>query len=554
MHDVLALGQVGQLDDAGLEPLGIGLLGGERGLDLVVLDDPAGLGVDEEHPARLQAPAADHVLLVQGQDAGLGGQDDQTVVGDPVPARPQAVPVEHRSDQRAVGERHAGGPVPGLHEHRVELVEGLAGGVHLGVVLPRLGDHHQHGVRQGPATEVQQLEDLVEGRGVRPVRRADRVEALEVARDDVAAQHRLARAHPVAVALDGVDLAVVGDVSVGVRLGPGREGVGREPRVHQGQRRGEPLVRQVGVELLELRGGEHALVDEGARGQRRQVDVRLVLGALAQAERQPVELEALSATGDVGDEQLGEVGHAVAGDLADAAGLDRHLAPAEDLEVLLRGDVLDRADGLGPLGLVLGQEGRAHGIRAGGGEREVRDAAEELVGHLGEDAGAVAHERVGAGGAAVLQVGEGQQGLVDDVVTGGAAQGGHHGDPAGVVLVVRAVETLVRGLGAEARERRGDLGAWGVRGRRRRLGHQVITVLRAGPDGGCRRVMRHRCGDGGGHAETRVKECPPPGRDSLFIPKYEIPSGRSSRRFATVGEPGRTRPDRTRRRGGWSTR
>ena len=56
--------------------------------------------------------------------------------------------------------------------------------------------------------------------------------------------------------------------------------------------RGDPLVGQVGEELVELAGGEHALVDEGPRGQRREVDVGLALGALAQAEGQPLQRHA----------------------------------------------------------------------------------------------------------------------------------------------------------------------------------------------------------------------------------------------------------------------
>jgi hypothetical protein len=41
VHDVLALGQVLELDQAGVQPVLVGLLGGELGLDLVVLDDAA---------------------------------------------------------------------------------------------------------------------------------------------------------------------------------------------------------------------------------------------------------------------------------------------------------------------------------------------------------------------------------------------------------------------------------------------------------------------------------------------------------------------------------
>jgi hypothetical protein len=55
--------------------------------------------------------------------------------------------------------------------------------------------------------------------------------------------------------------------------------------VDQGQLGLEPLVRQVREERLELSGGQHPLVDQGAGRQRREVDPELSFGPLAQAER-----------------------------------------------------------------------------------------------------------------------------------------------------------------------------------------------------------------------------------------------------------------------------
>ena len=92
-------------------------------------------------------------------------------------------------------------------------------------------------------------------------------------------------AHPVAVALDGVDLAVVRDEPERLRERPRREGVRREARVDERELARVARVGQVREERLELRRGEHALVGEGAGGQRREEDAELVLGALAQPVR-----------------------------------------------------------------------------------------------------------------------------------------------------------------------------------------------------------------------------------------------------------------------------
>ena len=166
------------------------------------------------------------------------------------------------------------GPSHGLHQAGVEAVEVPPLRVHRLVVLPRLRDHHQHRVRQAAAAQVQQLEHLVEVGRVRRARRADREDAAQVARDQVAAQQRLAGGHPVPVAPDGVDLSIVGDVPVRVGQRPGRERVGREPRVHQRDRADHPLVGQVREERGHLVGRQHSLVDDGPAGQRREVQRR----------------------------------------------------------------------------------------------------------------------------------------------------------------------------------------------------------------------------------------------------------------------------------------
>ena len=62
---------------------------------------------------------------------------------------------------------------------------------------------------------------------------------------DRAVEHRLAGAHPVLVALHGVDLAVVGDVAVRVGERPRRERVRREAAVHEQQRALDALVEEI---------------------------------------------------------------------------------------------------------------------------------------------------------------------------------------------------------------------------------------------------------------------------------------------------------------------
>ena len=209
----------------------------ELALDLVVRDDAALRGVDQEDPARMQALLDQDVLGRDVEHADLGRHDDEVVLGDVVARRPQPVAVEDRADHRAVGERDRRRTVPRLHQRRVVLVERLQLRPHALVAGPRLRDHHQDGVRQRSPGHHQELEHVVEGRRVAAALADDRQDLLQIVAEQIRAQQPFARAHPVDVAAQRVDLAVVRDVAVGVRQRPRRERVGAEALVHQRQRR-----------------------------------------------------------------------------------------------------------------------------------------------------------------------------------------------------------------------------------------------------------------------------------------------------------------------------
>ena len=253
------------MDGVLLEPLGVGPGGRDLALDLVVGDDPALLEVDEEELARLEAAEALDLLGADAEQAGLGAEEDVAVLGLDPAAGAQAVAVERRADHAAVGEGDGGGPVPRLHEAGVEGVEADELGREVVAVAVGLGDHHHRRVRQRAPGEGQQLEDVVEGRRVRSAGAHERDHLLEVVAEELGGERRLAGAHPVDVAHQRVDLAVVGDHPVGVGELPAREGVGREARVDERHRALEALVDDVGVEAADLVADQHALVDDRPR-------------------------------------------------------------------------------------------------------------------------------------------------------------------------------------------------------------------------------------------------------------------------------------------------
>ena len=158
--------------------------------------------------------------------------------GDEVARRAQAVAVERGADLAAVGEGDRRRAVPRLHQRGVVFVEGAALLVHQRIAGPGFGDQHHHRVRERVAALHQELERVVEAGGVGLALVGDRPQLVDVVAEQRRRHRRLPRRHPVDVAAQRVDLAVVRDHPVGMRQRPGREGVGREALVHQRERAG----------------------------------------------------------------------------------------------------------------------------------------------------------------------------------------------------------------------------------------------------------------------------------------------------------------------------
>ena len=159
--------QILEPDLSMVQPLLPRTRGGQLGLELGVVDDPPPPKVNEQHPPRLEPPLADDAGFGDGHRPDLGRHDQPVVVRHHVAGRPESVPVESRPDLAPVRERDRGGAVPRLHDRRVILVERPARVVHERVVLPRLRDHQHHRVGERVTPGEQQLQGVVEGRGIR---------------------------------------------------------------------------------------------------------------------------------------------------------------------------------------------------------------------------------------------------------------------------------------------------------------------------------------------------------------------------------------------------
>src|SRR4029079_1735599 len=127
-----------------------------------------------------------------------------------------------------------------------------------------MGDQHLRGVCEAVAAWHEELERVVEAGGVRLALVRDRPELGDVRTKQRRGHARLSCRHPVEVAPERGDLAVMGDHTIGVSELPRRESVGGEALMYKRKRGGEARMVQVWVRGDELIGEEHAFVHQRA--------------------------------------------------------------------------------------------------------------------------------------------------------------------------------------------------------------------------------------------------------------------------------------------------
>ena len=428
-------------------PFAEGLTGGEKLADLGIDMKARLVEIDADRLAGTHAPLGDNRLLVELHHAGLGADDEQRIGGDGVAQRAQPVAVEPGDHPAPVGRGDRRRPVPRLH-HRVAVEKKIALRLLHRAVGGEGGRNHQRLRHRRIAPRAhQELEDIVEHRRVGPAGLHHRLDVLHEGIECRVGEPRLVAPHPVAVARERVDLAVVRQHPERLRQPPGREGVGRIALMEDREPRDEARIEKIRIELRKMLGEEHALVDDRPAGEGAEIELRNLRRDRRlldpPSDHVEVALEGrLVGLERVPDDDLLDLGARRVRLLADAGNVDRHLPPAVDriaeaenlglddlAAALLRGEVRLR------------QEHLAHRDRAGPrlGAAALDDIGEEILRYLDMDARPVAGLAVGIDGAAMPHRLERVDRRRNDLPARLAVEGSDQPDTAGIVLLLGRV-------------------------------------------------------------------------------------------------------------------
>ena len=431
-------------------------IGGEAGFDRLVVVKFVLHQIEGEHAPGPETAGLDDFTRKVMHQTGFGGQDEVAVVENLVARGAQAVAVEGGADGETISENHRGGAVPRLHHAGVITEKAARLGGELFIFFPGRGHHHHRGVERTAATQGDELKGVVEGGRVRHGRLNERLEVGETVAPDPVGDGVFAGAHAVAIAADGVDLAVVGHHPERMGQVPGGEGVGRVALVENRERGGEQRRFQVGEVLAQLDGREQALVNDGARGERADIKTLdfclgdLTLDALLREEKFTLK----SVVGEVflaSDEGLNDEWLGFDGLAAKAAGVGGDFAPIEPGEALSLDRGFDDFLGVG-LGVFIAarQENHAHAqvLFAEKGFFALGQVGlKKFQRQLGEQAGAVAGDGIGVDGTAMGEGLEGVDGALEHVVGALAGELGDTPDTACIMFLISGIKRGRKDLG-----------------------------------------------------------------------------------------------------------
>ena len=195
------------------------------------------------------------------------------------------------------------------------------------------------------------------------------------------------------------------NVAIRVRERPRRKCVCAEAAVHESQRRLHALINQVREKLRELWSGQHALINERACRQRREICLlflrKFVLNALACNKQQTVKRNSRLTIFRT-DKHQREIRHHTTSAFAQACRIHRYFTPTENFKRFFANDVFDSCYCKRPVANVGWQERHSNAVLPFCWQRKTCNSRKKLVRNLNEHTSTVAGFDFCTGCSAVL--------------------------------------------------------------------------------------------------------------------------------------------------------
>ena len=336
-------GQIGAFIGFGLDdfinargafgPLAEGLAGRNQILQRRVFEKPPLIQINADGLAGTNAAFLNDAVFGKFHHAGLRTHNQHAIGSDAIAQRPQAITIQPCHHPAPIGRANRRRAIPGFH-HSVAIQEQVTMCCRHGSVIAKALGYQQrlgHGCVSPGAH--QQFEHVIECRGIRTTRLHHGLQIIHERIKQRMGKSRFMRLHPIHIAMQRIDFAIMRQRPEGLSEPPGGEGISGIALMINGEAADETFIQQIRIEFCQRFRQEHALIDDGPGGQGTKIKLRNLRRDSLLFDPPADHIHIAFNGGDIAlfrvmDQDLFDLGPRRIGLFADAGDIDRHLPPA----------------------------------------------------------------------------------------------------------------------------------------------------------------------------------------------------------------------------------
>ena len=241
--DLFGAGNLTAQIDSIFDPLVEGLGIRQPVFQFAVEIKPALLQIDTDHLAGADPTFAYNLHFINRHHAGFRADNQHVVLRQGIAKRPETITVKPGNNPAAIRRADGGGSIPRFHDRVAIGVKRLVLDRHIFLVAPAFRDQQGFRHRRAATGADQYLEHRIQRGAVGPARLNNRLHIVGAVSERVGNHADFMAFHPVDIAADGIDLAVMREHTERLRQIPSGECIGRIALMIDGKAGNKPLIQ-----------------------------------------------------------------------------------------------------------------------------------------------------------------------------------------------------------------------------------------------------------------------------------------------------------------------
>ena len=248
-------------------PLAEGLAGRNQILQRRVFEKATVIQINADGLAGTNTALLHNAVFGQLHHAGLRPNNQHAIRSHAIAQRPQAIAIQPRYNPAPIGGANRRWAIPGLHDGIAIKNQVTMRLRHGRVIAKAFGDQQRLGHGCIAPGAHQQFKHVIKCGGIRTTRLHHGLQIIHEGIKQRMGKSRLVRLHPIHIAMQRIDFAIMRQRAEGLRQAPGGEGIGGITLMINGEAADKPLIQQIRIEFRQRFREEHTLIDDGPGGE-----------------------------------------------------------------------------------------------------------------------------------------------------------------------------------------------------------------------------------------------------------------------------------------------